>query len=47
MCKFNSKDDNNYKRVSGVLIKWVTELERPAESAEEVKVSTTAQSYVC
>ena len=42
MCKFQSKDDNNYKRVSGVLIRWVTELERPPKSTEEEKVSITA-----
>jgi hypothetical protein len=42
MCKFQSKDDNNYKKVSGVLIKWVTELERAPKSKGEEKVSTAA-----
>ena len=42
MCKFQSKDDNNYKRVSGVLMRWITELERAPESKGEEKVSTAA-----
>jgi hypothetical protein len=42
MCKFQSKDDNNYKRVSGVLVRWMTELERSPESKGEEKVSTVA-----
>jgi hypothetical protein len=42
MCKFQSKDDNNYKRVSGVLVRWMMELERPPESKGEEKVSTAA-----
>jgi hypothetical protein len=42
MCKFQSKDDNNYKRLSGVLMRWITELERAPESKGEEKVSTAA-----
>ena len=42
MCKFQSKDDNNYKRVSGVLVRWMMELERPPESKGEEMVSTAA-----
>ena len=42
MCKFQSKDDNNYKRVSGVLVRWMMELERAPESKGEEKVSTAA-----
>ena len=42
MCKFQSKDDNNYKRVTGVLVRWMMELERPPESKGEEMVSTAA-----
>src|SRR5438045_455712 len=38
MCKFKEKDDVNYKRISGLLAKWVKELAEPPKGMVEEKV---------
>lgn len=38
MCKFKDENDNNFKRVAGVLGRWAKELQAPPKKAKEQSV---------
>ena len=39
MCKFASKDDTGYKRISGILKRWTRMLAEPMETEKPKEVS--------